>query len=302
MSNRISRDGQQWLSDVVSSNGVLSTDDVSPATRSALRGIGISDGELSRVAGPDGRVDSADEALSLISLVEAHSTDPGQRATVRTALLTEFRSHSVKSLGEADALVLTAAEQKLFRPASVPMTGVDQMSLDPDRSKANTMCFQAAVQQLENSFTSRGQRVPPLDTPSQRIQVALAETTSGRIEADTSAALRARDYIDRCLESGRPALVGVSTVSLAADRHNEGITEHFVTISGRGVDDAGRAFYEFRDPGAGGATGRFYVDPDTGKLFKPGKNLAQLNGRGYAKDFLYELTQVRAYRDMSVDS
>lgn len=157
------------------------------------------------------------------------------------------------------------------------MNGVDQMALSDDKKRANAMCFPAAVEQLESSFTLRGRRAPALDVPAQRIQVALAETTSGRIEADTSAALRAREYIDRCLELGRPVLVGVSTVSLAADRHNEGITEHFVTVSGRGVDDAGRAFYEFRDPGAGG-------------------------GRGYAKDFLYEVSQVRAYADLSVDS
>ncbi len=163
------------------------------------------------------------------------------------------------------------------------MEGVDQMKLSTDKKAANSMCFRAAVQQLESSFALRGRRTPPLDVP-------LAETTSGRIEADTSAALRAREYIDRCLDAGRPVLVGVSTVSLASERHNEGITEHFVTVSGRGVDDAGRA------------TGRFFVDPETGKLFKPGKDLAQLGGAGYAKDFLYEVSQVRAYRDMSVDS
>lgn len=301
MTNRISREGQ-WLADVVSSNGAIDAEHISSPTRAALQRAGVSEKEVRTIAGVDGRIDSADEALALGRLVDAHTKNPATRATVRDALLSEFRAHSVKSLGLSDALVLSSAEQKLFRPLSVPMTGVDQMTLSADKEAANKMCFTAAIQQLENSFTSRGSRVPPLDAVDQRIQVALAETTSGRIEADSSAALRARDYIDRCLEKGRPALVGVSTVSLAAERHNEGITEHFVTICGRGVDDAGRAFYEFRDPGAGGAKGRFYVDPETGKLFKPGKDLAQLNGAGYAKDFLYELTQVRVYRDMSVDS
>lgn len=42
--------------------------------------------------------------------------------------------------------------------------------------------------------------------------------------------------------------------------------------------------------------GRFYVDPGTGKLFKPGKTAA--DGVRYARDMQYEVSQVRKYRDI----
>lgn len=117
MSNRISREGQQWLVDVVSSNGAIETDAVSPKTSTVLRDAGVSMTQLKSAAGADGRIDSADEALKLVSLVEAHTRDPVERNELRAALLTEFRTHSVKSLGLADALVLSGEDENFFDPS-----------------------------------------------------------------------------------------------------------------------------------------------------------------------------------------
>ncbi|MCC6332685.1 MAG: hypothetical protein IT380_01700 [Myxococcales bacterium] len=78
--------------------------------------------------------------------------------------------------------------------------------------------------------------------------------------------------------------------------HNEGITDHFVTISGRGVDDQGHLFYDFRDPGDGGALHRFYVDENTGQLFKE----AAAGRARFAIDYAYQLTQVRTWATMPV--
>ena len=64
------------------------------------------------------------------------------------------------------------------------------------------------------------------------------------------------------------------------------MTDHFVVVNGKGVDDEGRVFYTYNDPWAqtaeDGANQRFYVDAESGNLYDPNGLL------GY-----YEMTQVR---------
>lgn len=204
--------------------------------------------------------------------------------------------HAVRTLTKDDALILGGPELNLVRETHLDMAGVSQFALSDDRTKAGKMCFEAAVAQLEGYFRSKGLRVPPLADKQHRIQIAINETTSGRINADTTAAQRARSYIDDCLDHERPVLIGISALSINAMSINEGITEHFVTIHGRGTDEEGRLFYEFKDPGNRGQIGRLYVDPETGKLFKPGESLA--TGPKVVADMLYEVSQVRTYSDL----
>jgi hypothetical protein len=72
------------------------------------------------------------------------------------------------------------------------------------------------------------------------------------------------------------------------------LTEHFVTIFGRGYDAAGRQFYEFKDPGLRGSTQRFFVDARTEVLFRPAEK--QVGARRTVANMDYELTQVRTYK------
>jgi len=75
----------------------------------------------------------------------------------------------------------------------------------------------------------------------------------------------------------------------------DGITDHFVVITGRGKDDQGRTFYSFQDPGTkfkerGGdvnPNNRFYADAG-GKLSRDGSHAS-----GAILQRRYEVSMVR---------
>jgi hypothetical protein len=72
------------------------------------------------------------------------------------------------------------------------------------------------------------------------------------------------------------------------------MTDHFVTIYGRGYDNKGRLYYDNKDPGNGGVDGRMYVDKTTGKFFKEGPNPKS----GYVVDHDWEMTKVQTYKNL----
>lgn len=133
-----------------------------------------------------------------------------------------------------------------------------------------TACFKAAVAMAKQGGAS-------VLGPDQRIQVGLSEDSKGKLTVDPQKAKEGRSYIDAELAAGRPVVVGVSHKD--SDYNADRLTDHFVTIVGKGVDESGRAYYTFHDPGTnhdniGNGTAnpnnRFYVDPDTGNLYRPG--------------------------------
>jgi hypothetical protein len=292
MGKPVSRSQRSFVAEAI--DGAVDLSDLSEETRTAMKQGGMPKAKLAAVAGPDGRIDTLQEVRALYNTLEKYPVS--KRAPLADALLSEFRRHAVRPLRAEDALTLNAPQAARFGETHLDVPGIAQMSLHPDRAVAGKMCFAAAVAQLEHFFAERGEKTPRLNGSDKRIQVATSEVASGRVEVDEDAALRARAYIDDCLDAGRPVLVGVSAHSLGTKQPNEGITEHFVTVCGRGVDEEGRAYYEFKDPGDAGDSGRFFVDPDTGKLYKPGKTTAE--GARFVRDLQYEVSQVRTYRDM----
>src|SRR5882757_7263921 len=80
------------------------------------------------------------------------------------------------------------------------------------------------------------------------------------------------DRINGEHDKGHAVEVGVAHDN--GGNHNDGITDHFVAITGRGTDDQGRRYYTFHDPATQAGSDsdphcRFYVDPDTGGLYRP---------------------------------
>ncbi|MBM7116429.1 LysM peptidoglycan-binding domain-containing protein [Archangium primigenium] len=134
---------------------------------------------------------------------------------------------------------------------------------------SNTACFKAATAMAGAS----GARVLG---PADRIQVGTSENSKGQLEVNSKKAAEGRAYIDQQLDKGKPVVVGVSHKD--SDYNVDGLTDHFVTITGRGVDDKGRTFYTFHDPGTTNASrgkdtnpnNRFYVDAKTGAMTRPG--------------------------------
>ncbi len=156
----------------------------------------------------------------------------------------------------------------------------------------DTACFKAAHDQATEYTRKRfGKKAPRLHGPEQAIQVAYAEDKKGRVAVDKQQAKRARAYIDKALDKGLPVMVGVSYADKQYNRDK--LTDHFVTIHGRGYDKKGRLYYEFKDPGAGGRKFRAYVDKDTGKLFKE-----ERGRKKYVENAEYQITQIRTYKDV----
>jgi hypothetical protein len=148
-----------------------------------------------------------------------------------------------------------------------------------------TACYRAVA----TMASQVGVRVPA--SISDRMQVATGEDRYGRVRAPPERIAAARNYIDNQLTQGRPVAVGVSH---ARANHNEGITDHFVLVTGKNVDEQGRTYYTFHDPatvnptkGANPNRNRLYVDPGSGNLVKEGQP-----AYGYVVDRRYEMSMV----------
>jgi peptidoglycan hydrolase-like protein with peptidoglycan-binding domain len=130
----------------------------------------------------------------------------------------------------------------------------------------STACYRAT----RSMGRAAGIDVPP--GTGNRIQVATGEDSVGRVQTTRARTDAARGYIDQQLEAGRPVVVGVSHKD--ADYNQDKITDHFVMITGRGVDAQGRQFYSYHDPATTdrgtGTNQRFYVDPNSGNLVHQG--------------------------------
>ncbi|WP_309890721.1 LysM peptidoglycan-binding domain-containing protein [Archangium sp.] len=160
-------------------------------------------------------------------------------------------------------------------------------------SPGDTSCFKAAV------AMAQAVGVTVLGSDS-RIQVATSENGKGQVQVNAKKAAEAIRYIDSELDAGRPVVVGVSHKD--ADYNADEITDHFVTITGRTVDEKGRVCYPFHDPGTSHdklgmdtqPTNRFYVDAN-GNLIRPGKL-----GHGYTYERRFEVAMVRLNKGTKV--
>ena len=104
----------------------------------------------------------------------------------------------------------------------------------------------------------------------------------------------ARGYIDRQLDAGRPVVVGVNHPN-GSNKNADGVTDHWLVVTGRGTDAQGRTYYTFHDPGTrvGQDTNprnRLYVDAQSGRLYRP-------EGQGGGIQAMrYDMTAVRTNR------
>jgi len=147
-------------------------------------------------------------------------------------------------------------------------------------------CFRASKVMTEMA----GGDVLPV---GQRIQIGRGEDSNGRLAVDSNAARRGLERIDSQLSNHKPVTVGVSYKD--ANYNADGLTDHFVVITGKGQDENGKTYYTFNDPGTTNrelgsdknSKNRFYIDEKTGKLYRPG------NGRPGMINKNYEVSMVR---------
>ncbi|MFP2928569.1 LysM peptidoglycan-binding domain-containing protein [Pyxidicoccus sp. 3LG] len=169
-----------------------------------------------------------------------------------------------KPVTDTDAATKPGAKE----PKKVKVPFFSQYEGGHGYTPSDTACFKAAVAMAKAAgATTTG--------PDQRIQVATGENSKGGLTVDPKKAAQGRKYIDSQLDAGKPVVVGVSHKD--SDYNADKLTDHFVVITGRGVDEKGRTYYTFHDPGTrhqskGADTNpnnRFYVD-DNGKMYRPG--------------------------------
>ncbi len=318
-----------FVNELSSNHGVVDTNNMSNELKGALKEAGIGEAELKRMAGPDGQI-KGKEFQKLYHAVDRfdhrnpksfqsdYQIDVGacqpkygltKEGKLYDALKGEVDRNRLEAryarpgIREAEAQpelkvrenALTVPEGDRKPNVKLRMKGVDQYDLHPDdKAKGDKACLEAATKQCNDYNTKvRGNRAPKLNGQADSIQVAYQEDKEGRLKADPTQAKLAREYIDKCLDKKLPVVVGTSYGDNAYNRDK--LTDHFVTIHGRSYDEQGRTFYEFKDPGDGGASGRLYVDKDTGKLFK---ERTKENPR-WVSEADYEVTQVRTYKGVN---
>ncbi|HEY9839019.1 MAG TPA: peptidoglycan-binding protein [Candidatus Obscuribacterales bacterium] len=151
-----------------------------------------------------------------------------------------------------------------------------ELTVTPIRQQTRTGCYRTAETMLYNvlhgkngtdeaytEFDTRD-RIKEQDLDKQEANATAGEDGNGRVSVRHDQAMMLLDSLDEELEAGRPVIAGVSYRKQDGVEYNEGITDHFVLISGRGYDQAG-TFYTFQDP-AGGRTHKLHLDPISGRL------------------------------------
>ena len=144
----------------------------------------------------------------------------------------------------------------------------------------STACFRASKVMTEMA----GGSVLP---PGQRIQIGIGEDHKGRLAVNSNAARQGIERIESQLSQNKPVTVGVSYKD--ANYNADGLTDHFVVITGKGQDENGKTYYTFNDPGTKhrslgsdkNVANRFYIDEKTNKLFRPGSGKPGMINKNY---------------------
>lgn len=170
----------------------------------------------------------------------------------------------------------------------------EPISLDitPIKQQTRTGCYRASEAMMYNvlhgkdgqpdaydEFDARD-RIREADMDFENISVIRSENGSGRVSVNPARMAEALARIDAELEAGRPLIAGVSYRKQDGREYNEGVTDHFGVISGRGQDEVG-TYYTFQDPAQGGSH-KLRLDPVSGRL----------SGRGDMAG-VYDVTLVR---------
>lgn len=320
-----------FVNELSKDHGVIDTNNMSGDLKKTISNRGITDAELKKIAGADGQIKGEKEFTKLFKAVDQfdkrtpnsfqadHLTNKGtcreqysntlsgevydklKKEVAHNRLEARYQEPGVNPAEEQSRLrinenALKVPESDRKKNVDLKMKGVNQFTLHPDDEEASkNACHEAADKQANDFNKARlGNHAPKFNGVDDAIQIAYQEDFHGRVKADPTQAKIAREYIDKCLDKKLPVVVGASTEDNNINKDK--ITDHFVTIYGRGYDKDGRLFYKFKDPGNRGREGKLFVDQQTGKLFKQGTH-----GDDWRKvrQADYQITQVRTYKGMN---
>jgi peptidoglycan hydrolase-like protein with peptidoglycan-binding domain len=226
-----------------------------------------------------------------LQITEDSIQDPANAEKIKqiqTMLDKKLNNPTLKSLGQANAVGIdgqfgkgsvaaVAALRDAYRgePVELPIT--------PIKQETRTGCYRASEAMTYNvihgkdgtsdaytEFDARD-RIRGGDMEKTEIYVASKENGSGRVTVNKANSQKMLNALDAELDARHPVIAGVSYRKQDGKEYNEGVTDHFITISGRGQDDVG-SFYTFQDS-AQGNTHKLYLDPVTGRLSGKGDML-----------------------------
>lgn len=241
-----------------------------------LKQYGITPGELNQLLQRFG--------ISSMAVTEQNIQDPAYNDEVRhiqQELSKRLNHPDLRALGQGHTVPVDGQFSKSTVQALAALRDSlrgdpIELKVTPIRQQTGTGCYRTSEAMMYNvihgkdgtdeaytEFDTR-QRIKEQDLGKNDVVVTRSENASGRITVNHDKAMLMLDTLDEELEAGRPAIAGVSYRKQDGVEYNEGVTDHFVLISGRGSDKAG-TYYTFQDP-AQGHTGKLYLDPMTGRL------------------------------------
>lgn len=113
-----------------------------------------------------------------------------------------------------------------------------------DKAKQNVACWKTCHDILITAGLGDGS-----GSQDGKFQTALENAKHTQLDINTDEAKKGVAYIDSELKAGRPILVGVDhALNYKGGTLNEGTTDHFIVIVGKGCDD-GKICYRFYDVG-----------------------------------------------------
>jgi hypothetical protein len=272
------------------SHGDVDLNQLTPELEQRFAALGVKRADLKALATKDGFIHGAKAADALFWLVQTSDRDgflesydrtrpvplgerptdddlsvSGQLEALVAQLYRPFeqQEHTYQDLSAA---LVVDAEQPVT-PVAIKVPFVCQFNMtDLTEQERKEGCFTASSRMVAKVFKRVYEQLSPL---KQAHWMGRAEDAAGYIEGRAADFARGRQYIDACLDKNRPVIIGVSF--RAGDYNLDAITDHFVVITGRGVDEQGRLYYTFNDPAtlAVHSTDRLYVDKETGILFRP---------------------------------
>jgi peptidoglycan hydrolase-like protein with peptidoglycan-binding domain len=247
--------------------------------------------------------------LSLMAINSTNIQDPafaGEVKKIQEELNARFNNSENKELGIAHSLpangvfnkntislLLALRDSYRGAPVSISVNPIKQATKDGCFRTAEAMYFNFLHQKDggPDTYTEAdiNERLSNKDRRKSDIMAGITgENDRGRVSFPRSKGLNMLNNIDRQLEQNPPVpvLVGISRKKQEKGKtYNEGYTDHFVLITGRGYDENG-LYYSFNDPAQGGRDRKFRFDSASGKL----------SGKGDMKG-PYDVTMVSAYEN-----
>ena len=169
------------------------------------------------------------------------------------------------------------------------------LNVDPIKQPTKTGCYKTSEAMLFNyvhnktgkpdaytEFDLRSRvKCEDRDVDSASIKVK-SESDKGRVSINRESGLKAVKTINDNLDKNYPVVIGVSYK--VQTENNDGITDHFLLVTGRGYDENG--FYlTFNDSARGTKDNKLRLDPITGKM----------SGRCYNERDVYDMTCYNQY-------